>query len=53
MKSSGVDVLVTAAIEGVVGIITGKSCTNVLHAHRLIATVLLLDFFQSDAKTYQ
>ena len=35
------------------GIITGKSWTNALQAYRLITTVLLQDFFQSGAKTYQ
>ena len=53
MKSSGVDMLLTAAFGGVAGIITGKSLTNALRAYRLITTVLLQDFFQSGAKTYQ
>ncbi len=53
MKASGVDVLLTAAFGGVAGIITGKSWTNALRACRLITTVLLQDFFQSGAKTYQ
>ena len=35
------------------GIITGKSWTNALRAYHLITTVLLQDFFQSGAKTYQ
>ena len=50
MKASGVDVLLTAAFGGLAGIITGKSWPNAL---RLITTVLLQDFFQSGAKTYQ
>ena len=49
MKASGVDVLLTAAFGGV----AGKSSTNALRAYRLITTVLLQDFFQSGAKTYQ
>ena len=53
MKASGVDVLLTAAFGGVAGIITGKSWTNAMRAYRLITTVLLQDFFQSGAKTYQ
>ena len=47
------DVLLTAAFGGVAGIITGKSWTNALRAYRLITTVLLQNFFQSCAKTYQ
>ena len=53
MKVSGVDVLLTAAFGGLAGIITGKSWPNALRAYRLITTVLLEDFFQSGAKTYQ
>ena len=53
MKASGVDVLLTAAFGGLAGIITGKSWPNALRAYRLITTVLLQDFFQSGAKTYQ
>ena len=53
MKASGVDVLLTAAFGGLAGIITGKSWPNTLRAYRLITTVLLQDFFQSGAKTYQ
>ena len=53
MKASCVDVLLTAAFEGVAAIITGKSWTNILRAYRLITTVLLQDFFQSGAKTCQ
>ena len=53
MKASGVDVLLTAAFGGVAGIITGKSWTNALRAYRLITTVLLQEFFQSGAKSYQ
>ena len=53
MKASGVDVLFTAAFGGLAGIITGKSWPNALRAYRLITTVLLQDFFQSGAKTYQ
>ena len=52
-KASGVDVLLTAAFGGVAGIITGTSWTNALRAYRLITTVLLQNFFQSCAKTYQ
>ena len=47
------DVLLTAAFGGVAGIITGKSLTHAPPAYRLIMTVLLQDFFQSGAKTYQ
>ena len=53
MKASGVDVLLTAAFGGLAGIITGKSWSNALRAYRLITTVLLQDFFQSGANTYQ
>ena len=53
MKALGVDVLLTAAFGGVAGITSGKSWTNALRANRLITTVLLQDFFQSGAKTYQ
>ena len=53
MKASCVDVLLTAAFGGVAGIITGKSWTNALRATSLITTVLLRDFFQSGAKTFQ
>ena len=53
MKASGVDVLLTAAFGGLAGIITGNSWPNALRAYRLITTVLLQDFFQSGAKTYQ
>ena len=52
-KASCVDVLLTAAFGGVAGIIAGKSWTNALRAYRPITTVLLQDFFQSGAKTYQ
>ena len=40
------------AFGGVAGIITGK-WTNILRACHLITTVLLQDFFQGGAKTYQ
>ena len=53
MKASGVGVLLTAAFEGLAGIITGKSWPNALRAYRLITTALLEDFVQSGAKTYQ
>ena len=53
MKASGVDVLLTAAFGWLAGIITGKSWPNALRAYHLITTVLLQDFFQSGAKTYQ
>ena len=53
MKASGVDVLLTASFGGLAGIITGKSWPNALRAYRLITTVLLQDFCQSGAKTYQ
>ena len=53
MKASGVDVLLTAAFGGLAGIITGKSWPNALRAYILITTVMLQDFFQSGAKTYQ
>ena len=53
VKASGVDMLLTAAFGGLAGIITGKSWPNALRAYRLITTVLLQDFFQSGAKTYQ
>ena len=53
MNASGVDVLLTAAFGGVAGIFTGKSWTNALRAYRIITTVLLQDFFQGGAKTYQ
>ena len=53
MKASGVDFLLTAAFEGVAGIITGKAWTNALRGYRLISTVLLQDFFQSGTKTFQ
>ena len=52
MKASGVDVLLTAAFGGLADI-TGKSWPNAPPAYRLITTVLLQDFFQSGAKTYQ
>ena len=52
-KASGVDVLLTAAFGGLAGIITGKSWPNALRAYRLITAVLLEDFFESGAKTYQ
>ena len=53
MNASGVDVLLTAAFGGVAGIITGKSWTTALRAYRLITTVLLQEFFQGGARTYQ
>ena len=53
MNASGVDVLLTAAFGGLAGIITGKSWPNALRAYRLITTVLLEEFFQSGANTYQ
>ena len=53
MNASCVDVLLTAAYGGDAGIHTGKHWTNSLRAYSLITTVLLLDFFQSGAKTYQ
>ena len=53
MKASGMDVLLTAAFGGLAGIITGKSWPNAPRDYRLITTVLLQDFFQSGAKTYQ
>ena len=53
MKASGVDVLVAAPFGGLAGIITGKSWPNALRAYRLITTVLLQDFFQNGANTYQ
>ena len=53
MKASGVDMLLNAALGGLAGIITGKSWPNALRAYRVITTVLLQDFFQSGAKTYQ
>ena len=53
MKVSGVDMLLNAAFGGLAGIITGKSWPNVLRAYRVITTVLLQDFFQNGAKTYQ
>ena len=53
MKASDVDMLLTAAFGGVAGIITGKSWTNAQRAYSFITTVLLLDFFQSGANTYQ
>ena len=43
----------TAAFGGLAGIITGNSRPDALLAYRLITTVLLQDFFQSGAKTYQ
>ena len=53
MKASCVDMLLTVvAFGGVAGIITGK-WTNALRACHLITTVLLQNFFQSGAKTYQ
>ena len=53
MKASGVDVLLTVAFVGVAGFTTGTPGTNALRAYRLITTVLLQDFFQSGAKSYQ
>ena len=53
MKASGVDVLLTVAFGRLAGIIPGKSWPNARRAYRLITTVLLQDFFQSGAKTYQ
>ena len=53
VKASGVDVLLTAAFGGLAGIIPGKSWPDALRAYRLITTVLLQDFFQIGAKTYQ
>ena len=53
VKASGVEVLLTAAFGGLAGIITGKSWPNALRAYLLITTVLLQDFFQRGAKTYQ
>ena len=53
MKASGVDVLLTAAFGGPAGIITVKSWPNALRVYRLITTVVLQDFFESGAKTYQ
>ena len=53
MKASGVDVLLTAAFGGLAGIITGTSWPNALRAYSLITPVLLQDFFQCRAKTYQ
>ena len=52
MKASCVDMLLIVAFGGVAGIITGK-WTNALRACHLITTVLLQNFFQSGAKTYQ
>ena len=52
MKASCVDMLLTVAFGGVAGIITGK-WSNALRACHLITTVLIHDFFQSGAKTYQ
>ena len=52
MKASCVDMQHTVAFGGVAGIITCK-WTNALRACHLITTVLLQDFFQSGAKTYQ
>ena len=53
LNASGVDVRLTAAFGGLAGIIAGKSWPNALRAYRLFTTVLLQDFFQSGAKTYQ
>ena len=52
-KASCVDVLLTASLGGVAGIITGKSWTSALRAYLLITKVLFQDFFQSGAKMYQ
>ena len=55
IKGSGVDVLLTAAFGGVAGIITSQASHVLMHCGHTVSitTVLLQDFFQSGAKTYQ
>ena len=52
MKASCVDMLLVVTVGGVAGIFTGK-WTNALRACHLITTVLLQEFSQSGATTYQ
>ncbi len=53
MKSSGVDVLISAAFGGITSIMNGKAWTNALRAYRLIIAVLLQSFYSNGCKTYQ
>ena len=53
MKSSGVEILISAAFAGITSIVNGKAWTNALRAYRLITAVLLKNFYSDGDKTYE